>query len=132
MKTLRAILLVFSILMTAGGLAVIFGLKKILTLFSVPGYEISDLFLLFMKDFGGILLMVGILIFFAYRDPIKNAAIVNGLIIGLVILAITPIIGLYTVNVHALSAFNHPAWFWTRSLVRLALASFLYLLRGKS
>lgn len=132
MKTLRTVLLIISILMGLGGLAIIFGMKKILLLFSVPDFEISTLFLLFMKDFGGVLLMVSVLIFFAYRDPVKNAAILDGLIIGLVILAITPVIGLYTVNVRSLPAFNHPGWFWTRSLTRLALAYFLFMLKASA
>jgi len=128
-KTLRTVLLVISILMEVAGVLCIFGMKKLLALFSVPDYEISTLFLLFMKDFGGIIMTFGVLLFFASRDPVKNIAIINSFIIGLCILTVTPILGLFTVNVHALPAFSHPGWFWTRSATRLALAYFLYRLR---
>ena len=40
-------------------------------------------------------LMLSVLFFFASRDPVRNVAIVNGLIVGLCILAITPLLSLY-------------------------------------
>jgi hypothetical protein len=36
--------------------------------------------------------MLSVLFFFASRDPVRNVAIVNGLIVGLCILAITPLL----------------------------------------
>jgi len=39
--------------------------------------------------------MLSVLFFFASRDPVRNVAIVNGLIVGLCILAITPLLSLY-------------------------------------
>lgn len=50
----------------------------------------------------------------------RNVAIVDAVAIGLCILAVTPIISLYTTDVRSL----YPGYLiWTRSLGRLVLAS---------
>jgi hypothetical protein len=50
------------------------------------------------------------------------------MIVGLCVLAITPLLSLYTLDVRGI----YPAsWFWARSLVRLILAAFLYYLRPR-
>ena len=50
------------------------------------------------------------------------------LIVGLCILALTPLVSLYTVDVRSL----YPAYLiWVRALVRLALVSVLYYLRPR-
>jgi len=72
--------------------------------------------------------MLSVLFFFASRDPVRNVAIVNGLIVGLCILAITPLLSLYTLDVRRL----YPGYLiWGRSLLRLALAAVLYFLRPR-
>jgi len=64
--------------------------------------------------------------FFAYRDPARNVAIVNAFIVGLCVLAITPLLSLYTLDMRQL----FPSYLiWVRSLVRLALAALLFYLR---
>jgi hypothetical protein len=77
---------------------------------------------------GGLAVMLSVLFFFASRDPVRNAAIVNGLIVGLCILAITPLLSLYTLDIRRL----YPGYLiWGRSLIRLALAAVLYFLRPR-
>jgi len=77
---------------------------------------------------GGLAVMLSVLVFFASRDPVRNVAIVNGLILGLCILAITPLLSLYTLDIRRL----YPGYLiWGRSLIRLALAAVLYFLRPR-
>jgi hypothetical protein len=72
--------------------------------------------------------MLSVLFFFASRDPVRNVAIVNGLIVGLCILAITPLLSLYTLDIRRL----YPGYLiWGRSLIRLAMAAVLYFLRPR-
>ena len=93
-----------------------------------PETEVSTLLLFLMRELGGLALMLSVLFFFASRDPVRNVAIVNGLIVGLCILAITPLLSLYTLDVRHL----YPGYLiWGRSLIRLALAAVLYFLRPR-
>ncbi len=93
-----------------------------------PEAEVSTLLLFVMKEMGGLALTLSLLIFFAYRDPARNAAIVNGIIVGLCILAVTPLLSLYTLDFRGL----YPGTLiWGRSVVRLAIAALLYYLRPR-
>jgi len=68
------------------------------------------------------------MLFLAYRDPARNVAVVNALIVGLCILAFTPLWSLYTLDMRQL----YPNYLiWGRSLVRLALAALLFYLRPR-
>ena len=72
--------------------------------------------------------MLTLMVFLASRDPLGNAAIVDALIVGLVILAITPLLSLYTLDIRRI----YPSYLiWGRSLVRLAIAALLYLLKPR-
>ncbi|HEY1469401.1 MAG TPA: hypothetical protein VGF61_10180 [Candidatus Acidoferrum sp.] len=72
--------------------------------------------------------MLSVMLFFAYRDPVRNVNIVNALILGLCILAFTPLWSLYTLDMRHL----YPSYLiWGRSLVRLALAALLFFLRPR-
>ena len=127
-RALRAVLLAFCILAAAGGLLMIFsGKPLIIRLFlSPPESEFSTLLLLTIKEMGGFLLMFSFMLFFAYRDPARNAAIINALILGLCVLALTPLLSLYTLDLRQL----YPGYMvWGRSLVRLGVAALLYYLR---
>lgn len=44
-------------------------------------------------------LMVSTILFLAGRDPEGNVAVVDGLIVVLVVLAVTPLVSLYTVDI---------------------------------
>jgi len=130
-RVLRIVLLVLSLLSVAGGLVLIFSSKPLLLQFFLhpPESEITTLFLVMTKEVGGLIVaFVGLLLFFASRDPARNVAMIDVMIVGLCVLAITPLLSLYTLDVRGI----YPAsWFWARSLVRLILAAFLYYLRPR-
>ena len=72
--------------------------------------------------------MLSLLLYFAWRDPVRNVAIIDALIVGLCILAVTPLVSLWTLDVRRL----YPGYIiWGRCLVRLALAPVLYFLRPR-
>jgi hypothetical protein len=119
-----------SLLLAFAGVVLIFSSKPlIMRLFlHPPEAEISTLLLAAVKEMGGLVLMVSVMLFFAARDPVRNVAIIDGLIAGFCVLAVTPLVSLYTLDVGRL----YPAYaVWGRSLVRLALAALLYFLRPK-
>ena len=93
-----------------------------------PEAEVSTLLLFLLKEMGGIVLMVSAMLFRASRDPERNVAVVGGLIVGLVILAITPLLSFRTLDVERI----YPGHLvWGRSVVRLALAAFFFYLRPR-
>ena len=129
-RALRIILGIFSALAAIAGLVIIFsGRPVIMRLFlRPPEAEVSTLLLIALKEMGGLVLMLSVMLFFAYRDPARNVAIVNAFIVGLCILAFTPLWSLYTLDMRHL----YPAYLiWGRSLVRLAVAAVLFYLRPR-
>lgn len=129
-RALRIILGIFSVLTAIGGFVIIFsGRPLIMRLFlRPPESEVSTLLLGALKEMGGFVLMLSVMLFFACRDPARNVAIVNASIVGLCILAFTPLWSLYTLDMRHL----YPAYLiWGRSLVRLALAGLLFCLRPR-
>src|SRR5260370_20377215 len=121
-RGLRILLGIFSLLTAAGGLVIIFSDRPmIMRLFlHPPESEVSTLLLVVAKEMGGFILMLSVMLFFAYRDPVRNLAIVNALIVGLFGLAITPLLWLSTFDARRL----YPDYLiCCRSLMRLALAS---------
>src|SRR5260370_36263267 len=129
-RVLRIILVIFSLLTAAGGLVIIFsGRPMVMRLFlRPPESEVSTLLLIVVKEMGGLMLMLSVMLFLAYRDPARNVAVVNALIVGLCILAFTPLWSLCTLDLRPL----YPSYLiWGRSLVRLALAALLFYLRPR-
>jgi hypothetical protein len=129
-RALRIILGIFSVLTAVAGFMIIFsGRPMIMRLFlRPPESEVSTLLLVALKEMGGLALMLSVMLFFAYRDPARNVAIVNAFTVGLCILAFTPLWSLYTLDLRHL----FPAYLiWGRSLVRLALAALLFYLRPR-
>ena len=93
-----------------------------------PESEVSTLLLFVLKEMGGFVLMLTLMLFFASRDPVRNVAIVDALIVGLVVLAVTPLLSLYTLEIDKI----YPRYLvWGRSLLRLAIAALLYLLKPR-
>ena len=83
---------------------------------------------LHVKEMGGMVLMLGVLLWLASRDPVRNVAIVDALIVGLCILAVTPLLSLWMTDIRSM----YPAYLlWGRSAVRLAIAALLYWLRPR-
>ncbi|SRR6266849_911343 len=129
-RALRITLGIVSVFTAAAGLLLVFSGKPLVMRFLLrpPETEVSTLLLFVMRELGGLALMPSVLFFFASRDPVRNVAVVNGLIVGLCILAITPLLSLYTLNIQRL----YPGYLiWGRSLIRLALAAVLYFLRPR-
>jgi hypothetical protein len=72
--------------------------------------------------------MVSAMLFLASRDPERNVAIVDGLIVGFVILAVTPLLSFHTVDIQRI----YPGHLiWGRSVVRLVFAAFFFYLRPR-
>ena len=119
---------IVSALIAVGGLFMIFsGKPLILRIFMhPPESEVSTLLLTLLKELGGVMLMLSVLLFLAARDPARNVAILDALIVGLCVLSITPLLSL------KLLSGLYPAYFiWGRSLVRLALAALLFYARPR-
>jgi hypothetical protein len=125
-RALRIFLRVFSLLAVVGGLLMIFAEKPLIVriLLRPPEGEVSTLLLSLLKETGGMALMLGVLLWLASRNPVRNVAIVDGLIVGICILAVTPLLSLWMTDTRSI----YPAYFlWGRSAVRLAIAAFALL-----
>ena len=130
LRALQIVLRVFSVLLAVGGVFMILASKPLImrVFLRPPESEVSTLLLFVLKEMGGFVLMLTLMLFFASRDPVRNAAIVDALIAGLVILALTPLLSLYTLDIRKI----YPSYLiWGRSLVRLAIAALLYLLKPR-
>jgi hypothetical protein len=93
-----------------------------------PASEVSTLLLALLKELGGVMLMLSVMLFLAARDPARNVAILDALIVGLCILAITPLLSLKMLDFGRLYP---PYLIWGRALVRLALAALLFYARPR-
>jgi hypothetical protein len=126
-RALQVTLRIFSVLLAIGALFMIFSSRAIVVrvFLHPPEVEVSTLLLFVLKEMGGIVLMVSAILFLASRDPERNVAIVDGLIVGLVILAVTPLLSFYTLDIQRI----YPGHLiWGRSAIRLVFAAvFLYL-----
>jgi len=129
-RVLRIVLGFLSILLAVAGILLIFSSKPLIMRMFMhpPDSEISTLLLAAVKEMGGLALALSVMLFLASRDPERNVAIIDGMTVGLCILAVTPLISLYALDVQTL----YPAYLvWGRCLVRLVLAGILYYLRPR-
>src|SRR5579864_4253866 len=129
-RALRFFLRVFSLCAVAGGALMIFAEKPLVVriLLQPPEGEVTTLLLSLLKETGGMVLMLGVLLWLASCNPLRNVAIVDGLIAGLCILAVTPLLSLWMTDIRSI----YPAYFlWGRSAVRLAIAALVYWLRPR-
>jgi len=129
-RTLQVSLRIFSVLLAVGALFMIFGGRALVlrVFLHPPESEVSTLLLFILKEMGGMVLMVSAILFLASRDPERNVAVVDGLIAGLVVLAITPLLSLCTLDILRV----YPGHLvWGRSVVRLMFAAFFYYLRPR-
>ena len=83
-RALQLALRIFSVLFAIGGLFMIFGSRELVlrVLLHPPEAEVSTLLLFLLKEMGGMVLMVSAILFRAARDPERNIAVVDGLIVG--------------------------------------------------
>ena len=129
-RALQVALRIFSVLLAIGGLLMIFSSREFVVrvFMHPPEAEVSTLLLFLLKEMGGLVLMVSAMLFRASRDPERNVAVVDGLIVGLVILAVTPLLSLYSLDIRRV----YPSHLiWGRSAVRLVLAAFFFYLRPR-
>ena len=129
-RALRIVLRIFSILIAAGSLLMIFSGKPVVVRIFLrpPEGEVSTLLLFVLKEMGGLMVMLSLLLWFASRDPVRNVAVVDALIVGLCILSVTPLLSLWMLPVRAI----YPTFLiWGRSVVRLAIAALVYALRPR-
>jgi hypothetical protein len=103
-RTLRFVLRVFSLLAAVGGLLMIFAEKPLIVRIFLrpPEGEVSTLLLSLLKEMGGMVLMLSVLLWLASRNPVRNAAIVDALIAGLCILAVTPLLSLWMTDIRSM------------------------------
>jgi hypothetical protein len=72
--------------------------------------------------------MLAAMVFFAARDPVRNVANIDALTMGLCILAVTPLVSLWMLDIQSI----YPGHLvWAGSVIRLAMASLLYYLRPR-
>ncbi len=127
-RALQVALRIFSVLLAIGAMFMIFSSRAIVVrvFLHPPEVQVSTLLLFVLKEMGGIVLMVSAMLFLASRDPERNVAIVDGLIVGLVILAGTPLLSFYTVDIQRI----YPGHLiWGRSAIRLVFAAVFFYLR---
>src|ERR1700737_555681 len=100
-RALRIVLRVFSLLAALGGLLMIFAEKPLIVRIFLrpPEGEVTTLLLSLLKEMGGIVLMLAALLWFASRNPVRNVAIVDALIVGLCVLALTPLLSLWMTDI---------------------------------
>ena len=121
---------IVSVLLGVGGVFMIFSSKPLILrlMMHPPASEVSTLLLALLKEMGGIMIMLSVMLFLAARDPARNLPILDALIVGLCVLAITPLLSLKMLDIGKL----YPAYFiWGRALVRLVLAMVLLYLRPR-
>ena len=129
-RALRILLGVLSLLAALGGLLMIFADRPLMVriLLRPPEGEVSTLVVSLLKEMGGMVLTLAVFLWLAARDPMRNVAIMDGLIAGLCILAVTPLVSLWMTDIRNL----YPAYLlWVRSVLRVAIAALLYWMRPR-
>ena len=129
-RALGIVLRALSVLAALGGLLLIFAEKPLIVRIFLrpPEAEVSTLLLSLLKEIGGMVLMLGVLLWLASGNPVRNVAVVDALIAGLCILALTPLLSLWMTDIRSI----YPGYLlWGRSAVRLAVAALLYWLRPR-
>lgn len=127
-RALRILLGIICLLTTLGGVVMILGNRTLISWMFMhpPTSEISVLLLAVIKEMGGVLLMISLMLFFVVRDPVRHVAIIDAIIFGVCVLAVTPLLSLYTLDLGRL----YPGYLiWGRSILRLVFAALLLWLR---
>ena len=84
-RALRIVLGFLSLLLALGGLLLMFSSRGLIlrVFMHPPESEISTLLLAAVKEMGGIVLTLSVMLFLAARDPERNVAIIDGMTLGL-------------------------------------------------
>lgn len=129
-RALRILLVILCLDASAKGLLLISTGKRFMThLFPYPPEsEITTLLLLMRKEWGALDLAVAFMLYFAFRDPVRNVAIIDGVAVALMLGAFTSLFSFYALEATRL----YPAYsIWGHSLFRLLVAVLLYYLRPR-
>ncbi len=70
--------------------------------------------------------MLGVMLFLASRDPVRNVAIIDAFTVGLCILVVTPLVSRWMLDIQSIYPLH---LVWARSVIRMALAALIYFLR---
>ena len=72
---------IVSVLLGVGGLFMIFSSKPLIlrVMMHPPESEVSTLLLALLKEMGGVMIMLSVMLFLAARDPARNVAILDAL-----------------------------------------------------
>jgi len=75
---------VVSVLIGVGGLIMVFSSQSVIlwVFMHPPESEVSTLLLALLKEMGGLMLMLSVMLFLASRDPGRNVAILDALTVG--------------------------------------------------
>ena len=127
-RGLSIVLRVVSALIAVAGVLMIFSSKPLIMLLFMhpPASEVSNLLLALIKGFAGVMLMVSVMLFLAARDPARNVAIIDGLIVGLCALSLAAVL-----SVKILDGIYPAYLIWGTAVVRLALAGVLFYVRPR-
>src|SRR5207248_4438889 len=84
-RALRIVLGFLSLLLALGSLLLIFSSRGLIlrVFMHPPESEISTLLLAAVKEMGGIVLTLSVMLFLVARDPERNVAIIDGMTLGL-------------------------------------------------
>ena len=119
--------LVSALIAVAGMFMILSGKPLIVLVFMhPPASEVSNLLLSLIKELGGMMFMISVMLFLAARDPVRNVAVFNGLIVGLCVLSLTAML-----SVKLLDGIYPAYLIWGKALVRLALAAVLFYVRPR-
>jgi hypothetical protein len=126
LRVLQILLLVIGIMSVLAGLVLMFATGWIYALLELPA---SDFLLIVLKAVGAVSVGIGYASLVAARDPERNVAIVDFLIIISVLAAG---IGYYAEIVYHFSAGHVPSWLiWAGASLRLLIGMVLLALRPK-
>lgn len=129
---LSLLLFLCSIGIAAAGLAMIFGNRALIVwAFMHPAEgEVSNLFLAMLKQMGGLFLMLSLVLYFVAREPVRYIRTLDSFLVGLVILAFTPLLAVHTLDLRG-TVLTAPG-LWAKALARLAFVGVLYYLRPRA
>lgn len=128
---LSFLLFACSIGIAATGLAMILGNKALIVwAFMHPAErEVSNLFLAMLKQMGGLFVMLSLVLYFVAREPIRHLRIFDSFLVGLVVLAFTPLLSIHTLDLRG-TVYTAPG-LWAKALIRLTVVGVLYYLRPR-
>jgi hypothetical protein len=128
-RALRAILAVLAVLAVLAGILILFATKPLLLMTGTPATFVAQpAALLLFKTFGAVAIPVGYLLYVTSRDPVRYASIIDAMVIGLVLVVLIELYGLFALR---LTDIWSPLLLWTSVVVRTLLAIVLFALRPR-